>query len=34
MFLDRPLVCDGDGPFGRQRQYFQQFYASKRLKAA
>jgi hypothetical protein len=24
--LDPPLVCDGDGPFGRNRVYYNQFY--------
>ncbi len=27
--VDRPLVCDGDGPFSRQRLWYGQFYASK-----
>jgi len=25
-YLERPLLCDGDGPIGRVRAYFQQFY--------
>lgn len=27
--LDRPLVCDGDGPFARQKNYYDQFFLSK-----
>jgi phenylpropionate dioxygenase-like ring-hydroxylating dioxygenase large terminal subunit len=26
--MEPPLVCDGDGPFGRNRAYYSQFYAS------
>jgi hypothetical protein len=24
--LDPPLACEGDGPFGRNRVYYNQFY--------
>jgi 3-ketosteroid 9alpha-monooxygenase subunit A len=27
---DRPLICEADGPFGRNRAYFAQFYAGMR----
>jgi phenylpropionate dioxygenase-like ring-hydroxylating dioxygenase large terminal subunit len=27
--MEPPMVCDGDGPFGRNRVYYSQFYASK-----
>jgi 3-ketosteroid 9alpha-monooxygenase subunit A len=27
VYLERPLLCDGDGPIGQVRSYFQQFYA-------
>jgi len=27
--MEPPLVCDGDGPFGRNRQYYSQFFASR-----
>ncbi|AMO56751.1 Rieske 2Fe-2S domain-containing protein [Endozoicomonas montiporae] len=26
-YLDRPILCDGDGPIGQYRRWFQQFYA-------
>jgi hypothetical protein len=26
-YLERPLLCDGDGPIGLVRRYFEQFYA-------
>jgi 3-ketosteroid 9alpha-monooxygenase subunit A len=26
--LDTPLVCNGDGPFGRNKAYYRQFYAA------
>jgi hypothetical protein len=25
--VEPPLVCNGDGPFGRNRVYYSQFYA-------
>jgi 3-ketosteroid 9alpha-monooxygenase subunit A len=27
---DRPLVCEGDGPFGKNRQYYSQFFAGRK----
>lgn len=27
--LDRPLICEGDGPFARQKVYYDQFFVSK-----
>ena len=26
-YLPRPVICDGDGPILRFRQYYNQFYA-------
>jgi nitrite reductase/ring-hydroxylating ferredoxin subunit len=27
VFLENPILCDGDGPIGDMRRYFEQFYA-------
>ena len=28
-YLDKPVICDGDGPILRFRQYYRQFYAER-----
>jgi 3-ketosteroid 9alpha-monooxygenase subunit A len=27
IYLDRPILCDGDGPIGELRRWYAQFYA-------
>ena len=27
VYLDSPILCDGDGPIAKYRKWFQQFYA-------
>lgn len=29
VYLDNPILCDGDGPIAKYRKWFQQFYAEK-----
>jgi hypothetical protein len=28
VYLESPVLCDGDGPIAKYRKWFQQFYAS------
>jgi hypothetical protein len=32
IYLENPVLCDGDGPIAKYRKWFQQFYAGSQSK--
>jgi hypothetical protein len=33
IYLDRPMLCDGDGPIGEFRRWYAQFFTPRKQRA-